>query len=875
VYIVETDVNLTTDDVVNDMLKFSGTVDIVDGAGNTAIILLGALEITIDDVLAPFVTGILTIDSDQDGWVDYLRVAFSEAINDASLFGYVVGDSLSGSVASHWDVAGFTGEQWNLYDYYGGTDTDTDGINDLFDGDVAGTNNLSASFPVDLPGGGFGEVMAYFSAAEAGAVAFDDNGPDDEVLYLALDETSGAASAVTGIGNTDAAPDVGVTAPTLADFKPNILDVASSATTAVDGAGPALMLAGAVTDHALTVTFSEDVTAVSVWDFDLSMGLFSYTGSQYMYIEEISAGVVYLKVAPVYRWNRELTGWIYIDGWDLIDDVLGNGNCHTASVFVAAVTVQAPASLTVCDVPNDNGGWVQLKFPVSASDLQGGGYIIQRQVPDCEDTTLTKWELWATCPDVAETEISLTLSTAPYYALVTDWGVTAVAGDAFSAMTQGGVPKLGDGLISAMTVGTGGAVDNIAPAPPADLRAMDNPDDEGGAVLLTWSLSPDDQLISSTSDLSGRVSEIYGVTGYEIWRDGEAVAVVDKGLTSYVDVTDVDNQVFEYLIKALDYSNAVEAEAGAQGRAAINIGVPIGDFTSDNAVGLADFVLFVDHYGLTSEDPTWDALYDLDPDDVVGLSDFVAFVDHYGETGTGKAVPMAWTGKNANTSLALEAREASDGQIPVLVNLSGASELRAYSFTVSFDADKVEFVSASAGGANLLNSDGAETPLLLVVSNEPGQVTIANAIAGGGTVSGSGSVGELVFNVKGDELGLVSISEACLADAGLSLNSVDKLGSLVLSLTPTVFCLQQNCPNPFNPSTAIQYELPEASDVRLEIYDVVGQLVRTLVNEHQEAGRYSIQWDGKNESGYALSSGVYFYRISGSYSAMKKMLMIK
>ena len=101
--------------------------------------------------------------------------------------------------------------------------------------------------------------------------------------------------------------------------------------------------------------------------------------------------------------------------------------------------------------------------------------------------------------------------------------------------------------------------------------------------------------------------------------------------------------------------------------------------------------------------------------------------------------------------------------------------------------------------------------------------------------------------------------------------------SLSLETLPTAFSLADNFPNPFNPATTIQYALPQAADVELTVYNVVGQPVRTLVAEHQSAGRYAVEWDATNDSGHSLSSGMYFYRlqVGGEFLEIKKMLLLK
>lgn len=88
---------------------------------------------------------------------------------------------------------------------------------------------------------------------------------------------------------------------------------------------------------------------------------------------------------------------------------------------------------------------------------------------------------------------------------------------------------------------------------------------------------------------------------------------------------------------------------------------------------------------------------------------------------------------------------------------------------------------------------------------------------------------------------------------------------------PDAYSLSQNYPNPFNSSTVIQYELPEAAWVRLEVYNMLGQAVATLVDGNQQAGVYSYNWNADN-----FASGIYFYRITaGNFSASKKMVIIK
>jgi hypothetical protein len=95
------------------------------------------------------------------------------------------------------------------------------------------------------------------------------------------------------------------------------------------------------------------------------------------------------------------------------------------------------------------------------------------------------------------------------------------------------------------------------------------------------------------------------------------------------------------------------------------------------------------------------------------------------------------------------------------------------------------------------------------------------------------------------------------------------------SSKPTIFKLNQNFPNPFNPGTVISYELPSESPVQLEIYNSLGQRVRTIVDAWQEAGFHGMIWDGTDNTGRGLASGVYFYRLhAGSFTESRKMVLV-
>jgi hypothetical protein len=105
---------------------------------------------------------------------------------------------------------------------------------------------------------------------------------------------------------------------------------------------------------------------------------------------------------------------------------------------------------------------------------------------------------------------------------------------------------------------------------------------------------------------------------------------------------------------------------------------------------------------------------------------------------------------------------------------------------------------------------------------------------------------------------------------------LDELTGAESEEAPAAIRLEQNYPNPFNPSTTIAYNLPGPSIVELRVYDVSGRLVRTLQNGIAGEDRHEVVWDGRDDSGRAVASGVYFYRlVAGTHSETRKMLLLK
>jgi hypothetical protein len=138
----------------------------------------------------------------------------------------------------------------------------------------------------------------------------------------------------------------------------------------------------------------------------------------------------------------------------------------------------------------------------------------------------------------------------------------------------------------------------------------------------------------------------------------------------------------------------------------------------------------------------------------------------------------------------------------------------------------------------------------------------------------------VILNVKNVQQWLTQAQQLDLTDATLQ-RGIHFLEQLLGTLAPTETALLPNYPNPFNPETWIPYQLAESASVTLRIHSADGQLVRTLALGYQAAGIYrhrnrAAYWDGKNELGEPVASGVYFFTLkAGNFTATRKMLIRK
>ncbi len=260
--------------------------------------------------------------------------------------------------------------------------------------------------------------------------------------------------------------------------------------------------------------------------------------------------------------------------------------------------------------------------------------------------------------------------------------------------------------------------------------------------------------------------------------------------------------------------------------------------------------------------------------------------------------PMA--GTNSAASLRLDLYKSNQQTVDVAVYAEGVSDLTAYRIDLLYDSELFSWnepstLASCEGKRNILSSRGGATPISLKTQRE-NRVIVANAIVKPDhrtAPSGEGLLGVISFIPSGElPVGSeVTFTLARIELKGIAKDDIDLIESLdpvqiVVRRTrsgfkdtqdiPTVYSLSQNYPNPFNPETTIAYDVPEDSRAKLVIYNINGQAVRKLMEGQADAGSYSLVWNGLDEEGRSVASGVYFYILkAGDFTATRKMVLLR
>ena len=293
----------------------------------------------------------------------------------------------------------------------------------------------------------------------------------------------------------------------------------------------------------------------------------------------------------------------------------------------------------------------------------------------------------------------------------------------------------------------------------------------------------------------------------------------------------------------------------------------MGDANFDSETTIADVLTLVD-FILEEATPSSAAFNnsDVNRDDELNIADVVMVVDIITGSSTARSVGL---GSFASVEL-IPNHSSSD----LILNLSYDGALKGLEFDIEYDPEIVDLGSPSLSliQDNVVSASKEiqEGVIRVVFADIQGDFILADE---------NDNVLKIPFNFLGDVLdeSTVKITNVVVSGPkGNVANVSSSVTSAAIKLVPGVFALHQNYPNPFNPITEIQFDIPEATVVNISIFNLMGQKVKTLTNEQTLPGYHVVKWDGTNDKGMSVSTGMYFYTLqTGTHSAMRKMLFLK
>jgi len=383
------------------------------------------------------------------------------------------------------------------------------------------------------------------------------------------------------------------------------------------------------------------------------------------------------------------------------------------------------------------------------------------------------------------------------------------------------------------------------------------------------------QLSSNNNDsdarsVSLRTSINDSLTGYNIYQalgSGDTLVLATYGEDTTAIIPVPENYVeYCYYVKARWSTDYGELESKATPIACTTPYLG-GDVNSDDVVDVNDLLSVVD-FILQTELPTELQFRnsDLNRDGFLNVADIIMMIDIiYGSS--------ARTLPSSLESIA-EISMRNGGGTSLLLDLAYDGFIRGVQFDLTADLSDVMFGSAMLNELQegvMINSHTLEdgTTRVLAVNLNGGLVPFSS--------DGFITIPVTMNTGRGDRV-KVGIQDIQLIDQNGESIPVNAKGdgSVALELIPMKYALYQNFPNPFNPVTEIQFDIPDISTVELVVYNLMGQEVRRLVNGEIQAGYHRIVWDGLNDQGEPVSTGVYIYSLtSPGFHSTKKMVLLK
>jgi hypothetical protein len=242
--------------------------------------------------------------------------------------------------------------------------------------------------------------------------------------------------------------------------------------------------------------------------------------------------------------------------------------------------------------------------------------------------------------------------------------------------------------------------------------------------------------------------------------------------------------------------------------------------------------------------------------------------------------PAVWRSNNA-ARVELLSRFVGDqlhpgDELEVEVAAVELGGLAGYEFDLRFDPRLLEFIGTGPVQDNVFS--GNPRGAIYDTQDGEGRVRVIGARLGKQwSAQGEGRLANLRFRVLAEDFdGQVALGEGVLLDPEYAPTSIQLTKSLAEWVLPKKARLEQNFPNPFNPDTAIPFAVPTASRVRLEVYNILGQKIRTLASGPMDAGFHTLVWNGRDDIGRSVGAGLYFYLLeAGKQRQTRKMLLVK
>ncbi|KAA3616691.1 MAG: T9SS C-terminal target domain-containing protein [Calditrichaeota bacterium] len=240
---------------------------------------------------------------------------------------------------------------------------------------------------------------------------------------------------------------------------------------------------------------------------------------------------------------------------------------------------------------------------------------------------------------------------------------------------------------------------------------------------------------------------------------------------------------------------------------------------------------------------------------------------------------------------------AAHDSFTVPVTFSSDSSFQFLQFTLAYDTTVARFIGAKSGDSLkamqlLINADppfspqhnGTNKNLVVQLSSAENLVTGNNQNIINLRMEATGEAGsnsQVFFERSAIKSSATSVSgidyfdpDIAFVDGAIQIITTDVV--VEESLIPKAYYLSQNFPNPFNPQTVISFDLPKSGFITLKVYNLKGELVKSLVEKHSEAGRFQLKWEGRNSQGIKLSSGLYFYQLkAGNFISTRRMILLK